>query len=77
VRVALAHQEWELGDPDVVDVPVAELRPGPQRRPGRRARQCAAHRDQPRGGTAPNTTHLTTVDADGTMVSMTNTVTNY
>jgi gamma-glutamyltranspeptidase / glutathione hydrolase len=80
-RVALAHQEWDLGDPAFVDVPVDELVD-----PDRNAALASdldlaslppVDPDQPRGGIAPNTTHITVVDDAGTMVSMTNTITNF
>lgn len=90
-RVADRSIASVLGDPDFVDVPVARLT-DPERnaelaaevpRDGLLATRPAP--DQPPGqltlattATGPgNTTHLTVVDADGVMVSMTNTLTNF
>jgi gamma-glutamyltranspeptidase / glutathione hydrolase len=81
-RLSEQFVNWDLGDPDYVDVPVDELT-DPERNAA-----LAEHismdsvlqvdAGEPRGGLdAPNTTHLTVVDADGTLVSMTNTVTNF
>ncbi|UFU03002.1 gamma-glutamyltransferase [Ruania suaedae] len=71
-----------MGDPAFVEVPVEELTD-----PGANADRAAqvisapssAMREPapPQGVTAGNTTHLTVVDSDGLMVSMTNTLTNF
>ncbi len=80
-RIALANQRAELGDPRFVDVPVDELVD-----PDRNAAIAEAldpdsvpsiDPGAPGGGHAPNTTHITAVDSYGTMVSMTNTITNF
>ncbi len=68
----------EVGDPAYVDVPLTELTD-----PEANAEKVEA---TPPAGAAPgpasspdanNTTHIVVVDADGTMVSMTNTLTNF
>ncbi|MGC5584881.1 gamma-glutamyltransferase [Ornithinimicrobium sp. W1665] len=86
--VQLQSQAWAVaeesvqtlvGDPDFVDVPVDRLTD-----PGQNA-QIAAElvgTDAAPGAAAPfegggNTTHVSVVDADGTAVSMTNTITHY
>lgn len=80
-RIALAHQERELGDPAVVDVPVDELT-DPERNHGL-AEEVTLDAVPPAdtglsgGDSDPNTTHITAVDDEGTMVSMTNTLTNF
>ncbi len=82
-RIALHHQEWQLGDPEVVDVPVGDLTD-----PARNAEVADAYGlaldalppvdlSAPPEEGDPNTTHITVVDAEGTMVSMTNTITNF
>lgn len=69
----------QLGDPDFVDVPVAALTDPERNRvlaeelDDERALALATAGSDPSG----NTTHLTVVDADGSMVSMTNTLTNF
>jgi gamma-glutamyltranspeptidase / glutathione hydrolase len=84
-RLALAWRTAEqtvatqLGDPDFVDVPASALT-DPERN-----RDLAEGLDDERalalatagGGSSGNTTHLTVVGADGSMVSMTNTLTNF
>lgn len=79
-QIALAYQEQYLGDPTFVDVPVQWLTD---------AHENADRADDvtldalpgvdPSSlpESAPNTTHLTVVDASGSMVSMTNTITNF
>ncbi len=71
----------DLGDPDFVDVPVAELTSPTENAELAAAipmdRLLAVDPSQPRGGLTGNTTHLTVVDGDGMMVSMTNTLTNF
>lgn len=66
----------EVGDPAYVDVPLAELTD-----PGVNADKVSgtALPAEPPASTDGdgNTTHLTVVDQDGTMVSMTNTLTNF
>ncbi|MFP4635442.1 MAG: gamma-glutamyltransferase family protein [Nitriliruptoraceae bacterium] len=82
-RIALARQQWELGDPDFVEVPVDELTDVELNRELADANDLALDRvpvidpNAPLGGTDPNTTHITAVDSEGTMVSMTNTITNF
>ena len=82
-RIAFAQQQWELGDPDVVDVPVERLTDPDRNRAVAEANGLdlssvpSIDPGAPLGGTDPNTTHITAVDADGTMVSMTNTITNF
>jgi len=80
-RAARSHIQWDLGDPEFVDVPtdehtdagrneaIAEMTPAD----GLLPLDPAA----PRDGIDPNTTHVTVVDADGQVVSMTNTLTNF
>lgn len=80
-RVAEHLRVTELGDPAFVDVPVARLT-DPQRNA-----ELAEHIpadglvsvDDLRGAEAgdPNTTHVTVVDPDGRLVSMTNTLLNF
>lgn len=81
-RLAEQFVAWDLGDPDFVDVPVAELT-DPERNAAL-AEQIpmdtvlSVDPGQPRGGLDDgNTTHVTVVDADGMVVSMTNTLTNF
>lgn len=80
-QVALAHHEWDLGDPDFVDVEADELVDPDRNAALAQDLDLASLADvdpaEPRGGTDPNTTHITAVDDDGTMVSMTNTITNF
>ncbi|QBI19559.1 hypothetical protein ER308_08350 [Egibacter rhizosphaerae] len=80
-RAARSHIEWDLGDPDFVDVPtevhtdrgrneaIAETVPADGLLP--------IDPGSPRGGVDPNTTHVTVVGPDGQLVSMTNTLTNF
>lgn len=79
--VAERSVQDSFGDPDYVDVPVDELTD-----PEANAAIAADLYDgdggpaaAPQGAYdgAPNTTHISVVDEDGTGVSMTNTVTNY
>lgn len=78
-RTAERAVATELGDPDFVDVPVAALTDAERNQAlaeeidGDQALALATAG----GGRSGNTTHLTVVDADGTMVSMTNTLTNF
>lgn len=82
-RIAFAQQQWQLGDPDFVEVPMDELTDTRANRTLAEANDLELDSvptidpGEPLGGTAPNTTHITAVDADGTMVSMTNTITNF
>ncbi|MFO8075010.1 MAG: gamma-glutamyltransferase [Egibacteraceae bacterium] len=82
-RIALAEQEGALGDPDFVEVPVDELTDAERNRSLAEASQLGLEAvpsvdpGQPADESDPNTTHITAVDADGTMVSMTNTITNF
>lgn len=81
-QVADASVQEYFGDPRFVDVPVDRLTDL------KRNAQIAAtlpdaaettNRSAALGGyeSAPNTTHISVVDADGVAVSMTNTITNY
>jgi gamma-glutamyltranspeptidase / glutathione hydrolase len=89
-RIADHSVATDLGDPDFVDVPLDELTD--RDRNATLAEEVPMDRllatgtgDGPRGtlamgrpgSDAGNTTHLTVVDADGAMVSMTNTLTNF
>jgi gamma-glutamyltranspeptidase/glutathione hydrolase len=81
-QVADASVQQYFGDPRFVDVPVEQLTD-----PERNAQIAATLPDAAEttkksaalGGyeSAPNTTHISVVDADGVAVSMTNTITNY
>jgi gamma-glutamyltranspeptidase/glutathione hydrolase len=81
-QVADTSVQQYFGDPRFVDVPVAQLTD-----PGRNAQIAAtlpdaaetSKRSAALGGyeSAPNTTHISVIDADGVAVSMTNTITNY
>lgn len=77
-QVAEGSVQAYFGDPDFVDVPVEELTD-----PAANAAIAATLGDvaptsarEPYDGAA-NTTHISVVDAEGTAVSMTNTITNY
>jgi gamma-glutamyltranspeptidase/glutathione hydrolase len=81
-HVADTSVQQHFGDPRFVDVPVGRLTD-----PARNARIAASlpdaaetsRRSAAAGGYegAPNTTHISVVDANGAAVSMTNTITNY
>ncbi len=80
-RLADQFVSWDLGDPAFIDVPLDELT-DPERNTALAAEVppngfLSVDPGQPRGGLTGNTTHLTVVDADGMMVSMTNTITNF
>ena len=81
-QIADASVQQHFGDPRYVDVPVGRLTD-----PRENARLAATLPDvaetsatsATQGGyeSAPNTTHISVIDADGLAVSMTNTITNY
>ncbi|GAA4719053.1 gamma-glutamyltranspeptidase / glutathione hydrolase [Promicromonospora umidemergens] len=81
-QVADTSVQQHFGDPRYVNVPVDRLTD-----PGQNAQIAAtlvdaaqaSKRSAAQGGyeSAPNTTHISVIDADGTAVSMTNTITNY
>lgn len=80
-RAARAHISSDLGDPAFVDVPT-DVHTDAERNAAIAADippdgLLPVDPGQPRGGTDPNTTHVTVVDADGQTVSMTNTLTNF
>lgn len=80
-RAAEQHIQWDIGDPDFTDVPT-DVHTDADRNAAIAGQIPAdglleVDASQPRGGLDPNTTHLTVVDADGTMVSMTNTITSF
>lgn len=70
----------QLGDPNFVDVPVAEIT-DPQRNAqiptGRVLDRDPAPTGAPQQSTDPNTTHISVVDENGLAVSMTNTLTDF
>ncbi|HLS25441.1 MAG TPA: gamma-glutamyltransferase [Beutenbergiaceae bacterium] len=70
----------ELGDPRFVDVPVQELTDADANAAAARAGASTAAiggPSEPGPAGAGNTTHLTAVDTDGLMISMTNTITSF
>jgi gamma-glutamyltranspeptidase / glutathione hydrolase len=80
-RIARQFLETDLGDPGFVEVPVEDLTD-----PSRNASIAenissesltAVDSGGSYGGFDPNTTHISVVDAEGTVVSMTNTNTNF
>jgi gamma-glutamyltranspeptidase / glutathione hydrolase len=79
-RAANHYRTWELADPDFVDVPTDKLTDADLNTA--LAAQIPADgllelpSDGPLDAAGGETTHLTVVDADGTMVAMTNTLTN-
>ncbi len=80
-RLAEHTLHWEVGDPDFVDVPLAALT-DPQHNAELADRVpmdtvTTLDRSRRDGGLEGNTTHITVVDGDGTVVSMTNTLTNF
>ncbi|MPZ87064.1 MAG: hypothetical protein GEU81_03120 [Nitriliruptorales bacterium] len=80
-RLAEQFLIWELGDPSFVDVSIDDLT-DPDRNAALAERipmdsLLAIDPGAPPEGLEGNTTHLTVVDADGMVVSMTNTLTNF
>jgi gamma-glutamyltranspeptidase/glutathione hydrolase len=79
LKICFADRARYLGDPDVVDVPVAWLTSkdyAAERRAQfdpRRAKGVAAG-ERPVGHESENTTHLTVMDRDGNVVAMTQTL---
>ncbi|WP_018922883.1 gamma-glutamyltransferase family protein [Salsuginibacillus kocurii] len=73
--------ETDFGDPGFVDVPVENMTDA--QRNASLAEELSSDSllsvdpGQPYGGFDPNTTHITAVDAEGTVVSMTNTLTSF
>src|SRR5690625_1692806 len=66
-----------LGDPAFVDVPVDELTDADSNAALANAPTQVPQIGPPDPGNAGNTTHLTVVDTDGLLISMTNTITNF
>ena len=77
-RVADESVQTWFGDPDFVDVPVAELTDaGANAAIAARLDEVSLASAEKSYDGAAYTTHISVVDADGTAVSMTNTITNY
>ena len=77
-QVADQSVQTLFGDPDFVDVPVEQLTDVESNRVIAQSLPPASFAgDGQAYGGAPNTTHISVVDAEGVAVSMTNTVTNY
>jgi gamma-glutamyltranspeptidase / glutathione hydrolase len=80
-RAAFQYLETDAGDPDFVDVPVEEVT-DPERN-AELAEEISedslleVNESESYGGIDPNTTHINVVDSEGTIVSMTNTLTNF
>lgn len=80
-KLSQQYFETDVGDPDFNVVPVEELT-DPERNAGL-AEEISddsllpVDPEEPYGGMDPNTTHITVVDEEGTVVSMTNTITNF
>ncbi|QDI91446.1 gamma-glutamyltransferase [Salicibibacter halophilus] len=80
-RLSQQFFETDVGDPDFIDVPVEELTDSESN--AGLAEEIpddsllSVDPEQPYGGMDPNTTHITVVDEEGTVVSMTNTITNF
>ncbi|WP_197275037.1 gamma-glutamyltransferase [Luteipulveratus halotolerans] len=85
--IDVQSQAWQIadqsvqtlfGDPAFVTVPVARLTdPAANADLARSMKRRPTARIGPKYTGAPNTTHISVVDAHGTAVSMTNTITNY
>ncbi|TVP88025.1 MAG: hypothetical protein EA344_01050 [Alkalicoccus sp.] len=80
-RLAFQFLETAAGDPNFFDVPVEDITD-----PARNAvlaeeipedSLLVVTENEPYGGIDPNTTHINVVDSEGTIVSMTNTLTNF
>lgn len=81
-QIADASVQQHFGDPRFVDVPVERLTDPEQNAQIAATLPGAAetsNKSAALGGyeSAPNTTHISVIDADGMAVSMTNTITNY
>ena len=83
-RISEQHLNWEIADPAFVDVPIDELTDqGMNAALAEQADMSSVvgiDPAQPHGGVERpdgNTTHITVIDSEGMMVSMTNTLSNF